>query len=281
MCKGRIFSIEEFSVFDGPGIRTTVFLKGCPLRCSWCHNPEGQRFEKEILRNQNGCVHCGKCVETAISLTGRSELVEECVGVCPRNLIRVCGTDWTAEKLCQRLGKNKGFYSGGGITFSGGEPLAQPQFLSDCLGILRGNIHTAVQTSGCCSNDVFREIAELADMFLFDLKIIDSEKSKEYTGARSEKILKNFDTLAGSGKDFTVRIPLIPEAVANEKNINDIIGVLRFYGVKYAEGLPYNKLAGAKYPLCGRKYAPQFDPGADVEFPAEQFKNNGIVLKMM
>ena len=260
MNMGTVFSIEEFSVFDGPGIRTTVFLKGCPLRCSWCHNPEGQSFEKEILKNQNECIGCGRCTETALRLTGKSKLVQECANVCPKNLIRVCGTEYTADDLCSKIKKNKIFYRDGGVTFSGGEPLAQPQFLAECIRLLKGGVHCAVQTSGFSSDGVFREILSLADMFLYDLKIIDEEKAKRYTGVSSKPILHNFGLLAESGKDFIVRIPLIPEVTAAEKNLNDIADVLNFYGVRYAEALPYNKLAGAKYQLCGRTYAP--DTGA-------------------
>ncbi len=281
MSRGLVFSIEEFSVFDGPGIRSTVFLKGCPLKCSWCHNPEGQSFEKQILKNYNECIGCGKCIETAVRLTGKKDLIEECAAVCPKNLIRVCGVEYTAEELCLKLKKNKMFYDGGGVTFSGGEPLAQPQFLSECLGILKGEIHTAVQTSGYTNEKVFKEILNLADMFLFDLKVINEEKSKKYTGVSSSVIINNFGLLAESGRDFIVRIPLIPEVIATESNLKDIINILRFYKVKYAEGLPYNKLAGAKYSLCSRKYTPQFDPDAAVAESADLFKSNGITLRIM
>lgn len=281
MSKGLVFSIEEFLVFDGPGIRTTVFLKGCPLRCSWCHNPEGQSVEKEILKNHNECVHCGKCEQTALRISGKTELTEECVSVCPKNLIRVAGVEYSPEELCEKLKKNKIFYSGGGVTFSGGEPLAQPRFLSECLTLLKGDIHTAVQTSGYCENGIFKNILTLADMFLFDLKIIDKEKAKQHTGVNSGVILNNFDLLANSKKDFIVRIPLIPETVATEENLNDIINVLKFYNITYAEALPYNKSAGAKYRSCGREYEPKFNPNAEVEPPEQKFKNHGITLKIM
>lgn len=281
MEKGLIFSIEEFSVFDGPGIRSTVFLKGCPLKCSWCHNPEGQSFKKEILVNRNECVHCGRCKAEAIRLTGKSELCEECVRICPKNLIRVSGIEYTSEELCEKLRKNKVFYKGGGVTFSGGEPLAQPHFLAECLANLKNEIHTAIQTSGFCEKSVFDEILSLADMFLFDLKIIDNKKAKRYIGADNSAILKNFDALASSDKSFIVRIPLIPEAVATAENLNDIIKLLKFYKVNYAEALPYNKFAGAKYRLCGREYAPDFDENSLTEPPTELFSKNGIKLKIL
>lgn len=282
MSKGMVFSIEEFSVFDGPGIRTTVFLKGCPLRCSWCHNPEGQSREREILRNTGECLHCGRCTKTALQLTGKPELIEECVSVCPKNLIRVCGTEYEAKDLCAKLKKNKVFYgTGGGVTFSGGEPLVQAQFLSECLTLLKGSVHTAVQTSGYADQAVFREILAKADLFLFDLKVMDEQNAKRYTGAGSAVILKNFDTLATSGKRFLVRIPLIPEAVATAKNFENIIRILSFYGIDYAEALPYNKLAGAKYALCGRTYKPNFNPDTPVTPPTELFAKHGITLKIL
>lgn len=282
MNRGLVFSIEEFSVFDGPGIRTTVFLKGCPLKCSWCHNPEGQKFEKQILVNRRECIHCGNCTKTALKLTGKSELCEECAGVCPKNLIRVSGTEYTSEELCGKIRKNKIFYGDdGGVTFSGGESLAQPRFLAECLGILKNDVHTAVQTSGYCKNEVFREILTLADMFLFDLKVIDRTRAKRYIGADNSDILSNFDTLVRSNVNFIVRIPLIPEAVASEENLADIINLLKFYGIKYAEGLPYNKSAGAKYHLCGRRYSPDFDENSIVTDTKELFCRNGIKLKIL
>lgn len=285
MSQGRIFSIEEFSVFDGPGIRTTVFLKGCPLKCSWCHNPEGQNFKKEILRNHNGCINCGKCVKKAIEHTGKRDLVEACISVCPKNLIRLCGTDYTPEDLCQRLAKNKRIYTDtdGGVTFSGGEPLWQSQFLIDCLSILKEDIHihTAIQTSGYCNQEIFKQVLHMADMFLFDLKIMNSELAKKYTGVSNEIILENFDQLINSGKDLIVRIPLIPDVTATYENMIDIMNILKFYHIKYAEAMPYNKFAGSKYGLCGRKYMPQFNPEADVIIPTDEFINNGITLKII
>lgn len=282
MSKGTIFSIEEFSVFDGPGIRTTVFLKGCPLRCSWCHNPEGQSREKEVLRNSSECLNCGRCTEVALQLTGKPELIEECVSVCPKNLIRVCGTEYEAKDLCTKLKKNKIFYgTDGGVTFSGGEPLLQAQFLSECLTLLKGDIHTAVQTSGYTDQAVFREILAKADLFLFDLKVMDEQNAKRYTGVGSAAILKNFDSLAASGKSLLVRIPLIPEVVATEKNLEDIIRILKYYGITYAEAMPYNQLAGAKYALCGRTYTPNFNPDTPVTPPTELFAKHGITLKIL
>ena len=184
----------------------------------------------------------------------------------------------TEDELFDAIKENRHL---AGVTFSGGEPLVQEQFLSECLTLLKGSVHTAVQTSGYADQAVFREILAKADLFLFDLKVMDEQNAKRYTGVGSAVILKNFDTLATSGKRFLVRIPLIPEAVATAKNFEDIIRILSFYGIDYAEALPYNKLAGAKYALCGRSYTPDFNPDTPVTPPVELFAKHGITLKIL
>ena len=142
MAEALVFSIEEFSVHDGPGIRATVFLKGCPLCCVWCHNPEGQRFENEVVRSQSGCENCGACVTA-----GGGRLNEKSVAVCPNRLLRMSGEPYTPERLWERLRRLLPLLNeaGGGVTFSGGEPLAQPDFLCECLDLLNGKTHRAVQ----------------------------------------------------------------------------------------------------------------------------------------
>ena len=204
------------------------------------------------------------------------------MSVCPKNLIRVCGTEYEAKDLCAKLKKNKVFYgTDGGVTFSGGEPLVQAQFLSECLTLLKGSVHTAVQTSGYADQAVFRAILAKAGLFLFDLKVMDEQNAKRYTGVGSAVILKNFDTLAASGKRFLVRIPLIPEVVATDENVEEILRILNFYGIDYAEAMPYNKLAGAKYALCGRSYTPDFNPDTPVTPPVELFAKHKITLKIL
>ncbi len=283
MKEGTIFSIEEFSVFDGPGIRTTIFMKGCNLTCSWCHNPEGKSFKTEILKNPNGCIDCGACEKEAFRITGKKELVKECVNICPKNLIRVSGTVYTVDELYERIIKNKNFYhsSGGGVTFSGGEPLMQAEFVYEVMKKLKSKIHRCIQTSGRCDKAVFSEILKETDLFLFDFKIIDRDKLKKYTNADSNIVYGNFDLLYKSGVPFIVRIPLIPTITDTEENISDIIKMLKFYNVKYAEALPYNKLAGSKYPLVGKKYEPHFDPEIPVKIPTAIFKESGIELKIL
>lgn len=280
--KGLVFAIEEFSVFDGAGIRTTVFLKGCPLKCSWCHNPEGQSFKSQIVKSPNGCTHCKSCIKAA-NAAGHKGLSIESIAACPQNLIRVSGTEYTVDSLTKLLLKNKRIFDStrGGVTFSGGEPLAQPEFLMGMLKALSGKVNRCIQTSGYAANEVFEGIIRETDCFLYDLKVLNPELSLKFTGADINVILKNFDSLFKSGKDFTVRIPLIPSVTDTKENIAAITELLKGYGITYAEALPYNKMAGAKYELCSREYKPQFDPEKNVYLPVNEFKEKGIELKVL
>jgi len=279
--KGLVFSIEEFSVFDGPGIRTSVFLMGCPLRCEWCHNPEGQSFSNYIVRSPNGCIGCGECVKRSSSRDGRREFTEDSMRNCPNNLLRYCASEYSAQELCERLSKNFAILnsSGGGVTFSGGEPTSSPAFLLECLALLEGRTNRAVQTCGYCSKDVFEKVLENCDYMLFDVKLVDDAMHKRYTGLSNEVILKNFKTLASSKKKFVIRTPLIPAVTDTEENIRDIAELLRENGIGYIELLPYNKMAGSKYKLAGKEYIPTFDESIPVEMRSEIFSRYGIEVK--
>ncbi len=279
--KGCVFAIEEFSVYDGPGIRSTVFLKGCPLRCSWCHNPEGQLGDIQIVRSPNGCIGCNKCIERAEIFGDSIKYTEKSILACPNNLLRYSGEMYESYDLCEKLLKNKSFYNDGGVTFSGGEPLLQSEFLFECIGNLKGQLHTAVQTSGYCDPLVFEKALLLADHFLYDIKIIDNEKHKKYTGVSNYNILHNFNLLIRSGKSFTVRIPLIPSVTDTMENISDICSLLSENGVKYAELLPYNKYAGSKYKMLGRKYSPDFDEEIEVQTHENIFSKHCIDIKIL
>lgn len=279
---GTVFSIEEFSIYDGPGIRTTVFLKGCPLKCSWCHNPEGQKREHEILKSPNGCLHCGKCERFVKTVDGHKVLTRESIRECPMNLIRECGVDYTPDTLCKKILKNEDILKrNGGITFSGGEPFYQSDFLFECLRLLHGRVNTCIQTSGFCSEKIFSEAMELCDYFLFDIKLADDELHKKYVGASNVCIQNNFRNLAKSKCNFTVRIPLIPVVTDTEDNITNISCILEKNNVDYAELLPYNKMAGSKYSLCMREFKPDFDPECEVSFRNEIFEKFGIKIKIL
>ena len=276
--KGLVFSIEEFSVFDGPGIRTTVFLSGCPLSCTWCHNPEGQSYSNMIVRSENGCIGCGECQKYAEIVDGKTKLTEKSIANCPRNLLRFVAKEYTAGELCAHLAKNFAILngSGGGITFSGGEPLSNHEFLLECLALTRGRVNRAVQTSGYADPAVFKKVLDECDYMLFDLKLADEELHKRYTGASNRKILENFAHLAKSGKSFVVRMPMIPTVTDTEDNVRKVAELLSENGVKYIELLPYNKLAGAKYRLVGREYDPNFDGNAEPQMRLDIFAEYGI-----
>ena len=278
MSSALVFSIEEFSVFDGPGIRTSVFLMGCPLRCEWCHNPEGQGFENFILRSPNGCVECGNCLKHAMKDGKKIVFTEQSIKNCPNALLRYCAKEYTAEELCSRLEKNLSILnaSGGGVTFSGGEPTSSPQFLMECLSMLEGKTNRAVQTSGYCSPKVFDKVLKECDYMLFDIKLVDDELSKRYTGVSNAVILQNFRTLVSSGKDFVIRTPLIPSVTDTEDNMEAVAHLLAQNGVRYIEFLPYNKMAGSKYRLAGKLFEPSFDESVPVVIRDEIFARYGI-----
>lgn len=269
--KGRIFSIEEFSTFDGPGIRMTVFLKGCPLRCAWCHNPEGQRFESEYYRNPNGCINCNMCLFDG-------KITENSAKKCKRNLIKKFGEDFLANELCDRILKNAKVLSmnNGGVTFSGGEPLSQSEFLIECLDILKGRVHTCVQTCGYSKN--FEKVIDKADMFLYDLKLIDENEHIKYCGTDNEIIIENYKTLAKSKTPFITRVPLITGITDTKENITLIAKLLKSVNVSYVEVLPYNNFAGAKYKGLLREYTLNIDKLKSTD--AEKiFNEYGIEVK--
>ena len=282
MTKGTIFSIEEFSIYDGPGIRTTVFLKGCPLKCTWCHNPEGQNQNPEIIRSPNGCIGCKKCTDNAIIKNGKTIFTDESIKKCPMNLLRICGEITDIEELCDKLLKNKRILeNGGGVTFSGGEPLMQSEFLFSCLDILKNKLHTAIQTSGFCKEEIFDIALKKSDYFLYDLKIADNNLHKKYTGVSNTVIIKNFLKLAHSNKDFTVRLPLIPNITDTKDNITQFAELLSDNNINYIELLPYNKMAGGKYAMLQREYKPNFDEKAEVNTNEDIFKKYNIKIKIL
>ncbi len=278
---GTIFSIEEFSIYDGPGIRTSVFLKGCPLKCSWCHNPEGQSSLPEIIKSPNGCINCGECKKNAIKKDNTFCFTQKSIDACPNNLLRIAGKKISADELVETILKNKNMLKNGGVTFSGGEPLMQGEFLKECLALLKGEIHTAVQTSGYCDEQLFKDVLKLSDYFLYDLKIINNTKHIQYTKVSNELILCNFKTLVKSGKEFVPRIPLIPGVTDTKDNITEIAELLSENGITYAELMAYNKIAGGKYAMLGRKYEPDFDEAVEINVHKEIFDSFKVGVKIL
>ncbi len=248
---GTVFDIKEMTVHDGPGSRVTVFLKGCPLRCLWCHNPEGLSAAPQLMVKENRCVHCGLCVRgcnhTECQPFGR------CVHACPNGLVSISGEEMTSDALAERLLGYKKFLNsvGGGITFSGGEPLLQADFVAETAEKL-GGMHLALQTSGYASEEKFKKVLAKMDYVLFDIKLADTAIHKKYTGVSNEPILKNYKTLLESGKPHVVRVPLIPGITDTPQNLRSIAEIV---GDDKVEVMRYNSLAGAKYKMVGMEYA--------------------------
>lgn len=278
-----IFSIEEFSTFDGPGIRTTVFLKGCPMRCEWCHNPEGQGLKNQIIKAQSGCVRCGSCVKEAICKGQEVEYTQRSIEVCPNRLLRYVADSYTPETLVECLEKNIDILNatGGGVTFSGGEPLMHHEFLYECLKLLNGKTSRAIQTSGFCEPEIFNQILSECDYVLYDIKLLDDEKHTKYTGVSNENILNNFKTLVKSGKQFVIRVPLIPGVTDTENNLNAIADLLAENQIYYVELLPYNKFAGGKYAAIGLEYHPSFDESMESQPHLEIFEQREIKVNIL
>jgi pyruvate formate lyase activating enzyme len=216
--KGTIFDVQRFSLHDGPGIRTTVFFKGCPLRCSWCHNPESRNPEPEVVRSAGRCISCGACLE--VCPTGAAKRDEThcapcgaCAEACPTGARAVVGREILAASLLAEVARDRMFYeqSGGGITFSGGEPLSQPEFLLACLEACKAKgFHTALDTCGFAPKETLLAAAALSDLVLYDLKLMDPEAHERHTGAPLDIILENLAALAASRTEVWLRIPVVP-----------------------------------------------------------------------
>lgn len=246
--KGTIFNIQRFSLHDGPGIRTTVFLKGCPLRCIWCHNPESFKKEIQAVFAEERCIGCGICKGVRDELTAEN---------CPSGAIEIIGRDISVDELMTEIMKDKDYYntSGGGVTFSGGEPLMQPEFLQAVLKECRKlGIHTAVDTCGYASKENFSAINSLTDLYLFDLKLVNDELHKTFTGVSNVLILENLKYLSRQNKRIFVRIPLIPGITDTEENINGIMEFLKQIKFGQINLLSYHRFAKNKYIKLGLEY---------------------------
>ena len=277
--KGTVFDIKEFAVHDGPGMRVTVFMKGCPLRCIWCHNPEGLSSEPQLVKNQEKCVHCLACEKAFPCKHPECQPYGICTKVCPLNILKISGTQYTPEELTDRLKRyNVFFRNGGGITFSGGEPTMQGKFVYECLKLLHEEgIRTGIETSAFCNKELFTQIISQTDDIYIDLKEIDSEKHKKLTGVPNEVIIANIKAIAESGRNFTIRMPLIPKINDSDDELLETAKFLLPYkdSIK-VELLPYNTLTGAKYKLVGMEYTPSFDESIKPNTNVDIFRNLGF-----
>lgn len=265
--KGVIFDIKKFAIHDGPGIRTTVFFKGCPLRCKWCHNPESQAFGPQLAQFRRNCIGCGRCIEVcpqqAIVATAEGPFIDReacrncgtCASVCYAEALVLHGREVTVAEVLGEVEKDRLFYenSGGGMTLSGGEPLAQPEFATALLreGRRRG-LHSAVDTCGHVPWKVLKQAAELADLILYDVKTLDRAKHLEGTGRPNDRILANLERLGNGATPVYVRVPVVPGLNDTPQEL-EAIGRLaeRLPAVREVELLRYHSLGEGKYDSLG------------------------------
>ena len=265
---GIVFDIKKFSIHDGPGIRTTVFLKGCPLSCQWCHNPESQEMEPEIMLRPNRCIGCRVCINAcpqgAISERDGRTITDvdrcircgACAEACYAEARELVGREMTVGEVMVEIEGDIAFYdeSGGGVTFSGGEPLVQPDFLRDLLQACQEQeIHTTVDTCGFAPWEVLDSIRHHVDLFLYDLKLMDDARHQKYTGASNAIILANLRALVQRGHTTVLRVPIIPGINDDEANIAAIGALATELGLD-ADLLPYHATAIDKYRRMGRRY---------------------------
>jgi pyruvate formate lyase activating enzyme len=274
--KGLIFNLQKFSLHDGPGIRTIVFLKGCPLACMWCSNPEGRSRSVELLQSCDRCIgtsECDRCLsvclEQAISLGDDREIVidrERCDGcgdcayACPPEALQTSGEWMSVDEVLRAVEEDDAFYarSGGGLTLSGGEPLAQGTFVVSLLAeARRRGVDTAVETSGLCNWKTLQAVAAIADQIYFDIKCLDETRHIEGTGVSNTRVLENFARLRREFPEarVTVRTPVIPGFNDMETEIRAIADFIRSAGGAQAyELLPYHRFGEAKYEKLGKHY---------------------------
>lgn len=259
---GTIFDIKEFSIHDGPGARITVFMKGCPLRCKWCHNPEGLSGKPQLMIKENICTHCMRCRVRC----GHDECKPfgRCIHACANGCISVTGKTISDYELADKIKSNGELlnFMGGGVTFSGGEPLMQADFVCAVAQRL-GDMHKAIQTSGYADFETYKKVIEKMDFVMQDIKLADDAAHIKYTGVSNDRIINNIKWLKNSGKNFVLRVPLIPDITDTEENLKKISQIAENARV---ELLRYNPLAGAKYEMLGMTYSLEKSKNRDEDF---------------
>lgn len=295
--RGLVFNVMRFSVYDGPGIRTTVFLKGCPLKCVWCHNPESQSPYPEIAYFGERCLRCGDCVRAcpnhALRLEGDvhadTALCRQCgtcVDTCIARAREMAGRWMRVDEVLAKIERDRVFYeeSAGGVTLSGGEPLQQARFAEEVLGACRARgVHTVLDTCGYAARSAFERVAEHVDLFLFDLKIIDRDQHRAFTGVTNDVILDNLRWLAEQKSEVVVRVPIIPGCTDSESNLAAISALARSLGLTRVDLLPYHRIARDKYKRLHREYPLDEvvpPPTARMQAIATEFARQGLGVRI-
>ena len=292
---GLILNIMRYSTQDGPGLRTTVFLKGCPLRCSWCHNPESQSFGRQLYFRKDRCIECGECLKCSeggavgpgVYDDLADEMLDDILEACTTEARSVYGRRRTAAEVMAEVEKDLPFFeqSGGGVTFSGGEPFAQPQFLEELLAeAVSRDINVAVDTCGQAPWELIDRLRESIDLFLYDLKIMDDDLHKRETGVSNKTILDNLEKLSAAGENILIRVPIIPSINDDEENIRELSEFVNsLAGDHTVQILPYHETGTGKYDLLEKKYATGQVSRPDhgkMEKIARVIKSHGIKVLM-
>lgn len=300
--RGTVFDIKRFALHDGPGIRVTLHLKGCPLSCLWCHNPEGRAPGPQLLLRPDCCIACGLCLDvcTHHAISGKNSIYTDmqrctgcgaCAAVCPANAREICGAEMSAHDAVKAVLADEAFFYSddpaqrGGVTLSGGEPLEQPEF---CMALLRllgqYHIHRALDTSGYVPEPLICAAAEYCDLFLYDLKFMDTEQHRKYIGFGNEQILSNLKKLSELGSSIQIRVPFIPGLNDDDENIGaaaEFTACLN--GISGVNILPYHKASMDKYRRWGWEYLLKDirEPAeAELRHAAELFEQKGISVQI-
>ena len=275
---GIVFDIEEFAVFDGPGIRVAVFLKGCPLRCQWCHNPEGLKPRPERAVTKSLCTDCGRCREICPT-PDMCTACGMCVPVCPNGAIKIVGTPMSASAVAERVLRHAKVLAlnGGGVTFSGGEALLQLAFVEDVADRLPG-VHRAIETCGFASEGAFLSMISRMDLVMMDIKLVDTEEHRRWTGVSNELILKNLGALIRSGVPFRSRVPVIPGVNDRTRTLKRRRAARRRENLERVELLRYNRSRREyglreEYRRARRRQGAQHEPG-----DLERIRHKGVAL---